>query len=79
MLEECPGTLRHKISMALREDVWVLWAFAGTLTRRCTLLVSADRKITSTERDFGLTFIRLAHSTSHLRPQILVRNRFYYV
>ena len=41
-----------------------------------TLSVSTDRKINSTERDFDLTFIRLAHSTSQLDPQILVRNRY---
>ena len=39
-----------------------------------TLSVSTDRKINSTERDFDLIFIRLAHSTSQLDPQILVRN-----
>ena len=38
-----------------------------------TLSVSTDRKINSTERDFDLIFIRLAHSTSQLDPQILVR------
>ena len=40
-----------------------------------TLSVSTNRKINSTERDCSLIFIRLAHSTSQLDPQILVRNQ----
>ena len=44
----------------------------GNPHTQVTLSVSTDRKINSTERDFSLIFIRLAHSTSQLDPQILV-------